>query len=156
MSAPYHDAESHRPHQDLSSVDAADADRLAQLGYTQGKRFGKARVIKVPISSNCAACDRRQISSEGMAYSRVLDLHSPLSPCAQGKKLSKLTGSSRVEEAIGSRAGRLCRITTLFSYGLATGGPGVMVNGWIFVSFFTMFVALSMAEITSAVPASGG
>ena len=40
-------------------------------------------------------------------------------------------------------------ITTLFSYGLNTGGPGVMSIGWIVVSFFTMFVALGMAEIVS-------
>jgi amino acid transporter len=42
-------------------------------------------------------------------------------------------------------------ITTLFSYGLNTGGPGVMSIGWIVVSFFTMFVALGMAEIVSAI-----
>ena len=46
--------------------------------------------------------------------------------------------------------------TTLFSYGLTTGGPGVMSIGWIVVSFFTFFVALGMAEITSAHPTSGG
>ncbi|WPH04208.1 Hypothetical protein R9X50_00709700 [Acrodontium crateriforme] len=47
-------------------------------------------------------------------------------------------------------------ITTLFEYGLTTGGPGVMSVGWICVNFFTMFVGLSMAEITSAHPTSGG
>ncbi|KAL8725615.1 MAG: hypothetical protein Q9166_007250 [cf. Caloplaca sp. 2 TL-2023] len=47
-------------------------------------------------------------------------------------------------------------ITTLFQYGLNTGGPGVMSVGWIIVSFFTMFVGLGMAEIVSAVPTSGG
>jgi amino acid transporter len=47
-------------------------------------------------------------------------------------------------------------ITTLFSYGLATGGPGVMSVGWIVVSIFTMFVALGMAEIVSAIPTAGG
>ena len=47
-------------------------------------------------------------------------------------------------------------ITTLFEYGLTTGGPGVMSIGWILVSFFTMFVALGMAEIVSAIPTSGG
>ena len=31
-----------------------------------------------------------------------------------------------------------------------------MVSGWIIVSFFTMFVGLSMAEIVSAIPTSGG
>ncbi|KAF2405063.1 APA family basic amino acid/polyamine antiporter [Trichodelitschia bisporula] len=47
-------------------------------------------------------------------------------------------------------------ITTLFSYGLATGGPGVMASGWLIVSFMTLFVGLSMAEIVSAIPTSGG
>lgn len=47
-------------------------------------------------------------------------------------------------------------ITTLFSYGLATGGPGVMSVGWILVSFFTLLVAIAMAEIVSAIPTSGG
>ncbi|KAM0749165.1 APA family basic amino acid/polyamine antiporter [Meredithblackwellia eburnea MCA 4105] len=47
-------------------------------------------------------------------------------------------------------------VTTLFLYGLTTGGPGVMASGWIIVSFFTMFVALAMAEIVSSIPTSGG
>jgi len=47
-------------------------------------------------------------------------------------------------------------VTTLFEYGLTTGGPGVMSIGWIVVSFFTMFVGLGMAEVTSAHPTSGG
>ena len=47
-------------------------------------------------------------------------------------------------------------ITTLFYYGLTTGGPGVMSVGWIIVSFFTMFVGLGMAEIVSAIPSAGG
>ncbi|KAI9794405.1 MAG: hypothetical protein M1816_005474 [Peltula sp. TS41687] len=47
-------------------------------------------------------------------------------------------------------------ITTLFQYGLTTGGPGVMSVGWIVVSFFTVFVGLSMAEVVSAIPNAGG
>ncbi|ORX49915.1 amino acid transporter [Hesseltinella vesiculosa] len=47
-------------------------------------------------------------------------------------------------------------LTSLFEYGLNTGGPVVMVWGWIVVSFFTLMVALSLAEITSAYPTSGG
>ncbi|KAH6612230.1 amino acid/polyamine transporter I [Chaetomium sp. MPI-SDFR-AT-0129] len=47
-------------------------------------------------------------------------------------------------------------ITTLFSYGLNTGGPAVMSIGWILVSFFTLLVAIAMAEIVSAIPTSGG
>ncbi|KIV78728.1 hypothetical protein PV11_06345 [Exophiala sideris] len=47
-------------------------------------------------------------------------------------------------------------VTTLFEYGLTTGGPGVMSAGWLIVSFFTMFVGLGMAEIVSAIPSAGG
>ncbi|KAI3333214.1 amino acid/polyamine transporter I [Ustulina deusta] len=47
-------------------------------------------------------------------------------------------------------------LTTLFQYGLNTGGPAVMSIGWIVVSFFTLMVALAMAEIVSAIPTSGG
>jgi len=47
-------------------------------------------------------------------------------------------------------------VTTLFEYGLTTGGPGVMSIGWVIVCFFTFFVGLGMAEVTSAHPTSGG
>ncbi|KAH6649413.1 amino acid/polyamine transporter I [Chaetomium tenue] len=47
-------------------------------------------------------------------------------------------------------------ISTLFSYGLNTGGPAVMSIGWIVVSFFTLLVAIAMAEVVSAIPTSGG
>ncbi|KAI0967129.1 amino acid/polyamine transporter I [Xylaria arbuscula] len=47
-------------------------------------------------------------------------------------------------------------LTTLFDYGLNTGGPAVMSIGWIVVAFFTLAVALAMAEIVSAIPTSGG
>uniref|UniRef100_A0A060TFK1 ARAD1D15884p n=1 Tax=Blastobotrys adeninivorans TaxID=409370 RepID=A0A060TFK1_BLAAD len=46
--------------------------------------------------------------------------------------------------------------TTLFGYGLTTGGPAIMSCGWLVVNFFTMFVGLAMAEIVSSVPTSGG
>ncbi|RDW58392.1 amino acid transporter-1 [Coleophoma crateriformis] len=47
-------------------------------------------------------------------------------------------------------------IATLFGYGFATGGPGTMAFSWLIVSFFSFLVALSMAEIVSALPTSGG
>ncbi|KAF8966775.1 APC amino acid permease [Flammula alnicola] len=47
-------------------------------------------------------------------------------------------------------------IPSLFLYGLNTGGPAVMVWGWIVVACFTMLVGLAMAEICSAHPTSGG
>ncbi|KAF7290835.1 Amino-acid permease BAT1 [Mycena indigotica] len=47
-------------------------------------------------------------------------------------------------------------IPSLFLYGLNTGGPAVMVWGWVVVSFFTSLVGLAMGEICSAHPTSGG
>lgn len=47
-------------------------------------------------------------------------------------------------------------ITTLFEYGLNTGGPAVMSIAWLVVSCFTLLVAIAMAEIVSAIPTSGG
>ncbi|KAH9914364.1 amino acid transporter [Epithele typhae] len=47
-------------------------------------------------------------------------------------------------------------IPSLFLFGLNTGGPAVMVWGWIVVAFFTTLVGLAMAEVCSAHPTSGG
>ncbi len=44
---------------------------------------------------------------------------------------------------------------TLYDYGLEMGGPAEMTFGWPIVTFFTMFVALSMAELASSLPTSG-
>src|SRR5256885_16721716 len=44
---------------------------------------------------------------------------------------------------------------TLYQHGLAMGGPAEMAFGWPLVAVFTMMVALSMAELASAVPTSG-
>lgn len=47
-------------------------------------------------------------------------------------------------------------ITTLYSQGLTFGGPVTMIYGWPIVGIFTFFVGLSLAEICSAYPTSGG
>src|SRR5215212_11072653 len=44
---------------------------------------------------------------------------------------------------------------TLYGHGLTMGGPAEMAFGWPLVTFFTMMVALSMAELASALPTSG-
>jgi len=46
-------------------------------------------------------------------------------------------------------------IALLIDFGLITGGPVVMIFGWILVSIFTMVVASSMAEICSTYPVTG-
>src|ERR1700688_5332572 len=45
---------------------------------------------------------------------------------------------------------------TLFDYGLSMGGPREMILGWPIATIGTFFVALSMAELCSALPTSGG
>jgi len=50
----------------------------------------------------------------------------------------------------------LTGITTLYSTGLNYGGPVSMTYGWFLAGFFTLFVGLSMAEICSSFPTSGG
>jgi amino acid transporter len=50
----------------------------------------------------------------------------------------------------------LTGVTTLYNTGLAFGGPATMTLGWFVAGAFTMAVGLSMAEICSAYPTSGG
>ncbi|KAI4313877.1 hypothetical protein L6164_026824 [Bauhinia variegata] len=50
----------------------------------------------------------------------------------------------------------LTGITTLYNSGLTFGGPVSVVYGWFIASAFTMVVGLSMAEICSSYPTSGG
>jgi amino acid transporter len=49
----------------------------------------------------------------------------------------------------------LTGVTQLYGYGLQHGGPVQMLAGWSGVAFFTMLVALSMAELASAYPTAG-
>ncbi|MGK4579646.1 amino acid permease [Kitasatospora sp. HPMI-4] len=44
---------------------------------------------------------------------------------------------------------------TLYGFGLVTGGPAVMLWGWLLVGLMVMTVGLSLAEVTSAYPTSG-
>lgn len=50
----------------------------------------------------------------------------------------------------------LTGVTTLYNNGLNFGGPVSVVYGWFIASAFTMLVGLSMAEICSSYPTSGG
>lgn len=50
----------------------------------------------------------------------------------------------------------LTGITTLYNTGLRFGGPISLVYGWLIAGVFTMFVGLSMGEICSSYPTSGG
>ena len=54
-----------------------------------------------------------------------------------------------------SCVGVISSSTVAFGYGLATGGPAVMVAGWVIGSFFTICVGCSLAEICSSYPKMG-
>ncbi|WP_434591996.1 amino acid permease [Streptomyces sp. A5-4] len=45
---------------------------------------------------------------------------------------------------------------TMYGYGMNTGGPAVIIWGWLFVGLMTLSVGLSMAEVCSAYPTSAG
>lgn len=47
-------------------------------------------------------------------------------------------------------------VFTLYDYGLQMGGPLEMTLGWPLVSLGSLFVGLSMGELCSAIPTSGG
>ncbi|MEE1829134.1 amino acid permease [Streptomyces sp. BE20] len=44
---------------------------------------------------------------------------------------------------------------TLFGFGLNTGGPAVMLWGWVGVGLMVVLVGMALAEVTSAYPTSG-
>jgi amino acid transporter len=44
---------------------------------------------------------------------------------------------------------------TLYGHGLSMGGPAEMAFGWPLVTFFTLAVAMSMAELASSLPTAG-
>ncbi|XP_059452028.1 amino-acid permease BAT1 homolog isoform X2 [Corylus avellana] len=50
----------------------------------------------------------------------------------------------------------LTGVTTLYNTGLNYGGPVSLTYGWLIAGSFTMLVGLSMAEICSSYPTSGG
>ncbi|PSR91123.1 Amino-acid permease [Actinidia chinensis var. chinensis] len=50
----------------------------------------------------------------------------------------------------------LTGLTTTFNTGLTYGGPLTMIWGWPIVGLLTLIVGLSMGEICSAYPTSGG
>ncbi|WP_370219875.1 amino acid permease [Kitasatospora sp. GAS1066B] len=44
---------------------------------------------------------------------------------------------------------------TLYGFGMTTGGPAVMLWGWVGVGFMVLLLGLAFAEVTSAYPTSG-
>ncbi|KAI0049724.1 amino acid transporter [Auriscalpium vulgare] len=52
--------------------------------------------------------------------------------------------------------GLLPSIASVLFYSIPNGGPAAMVWGWAVASIFILFVGMSMAELASAAPTSGG
>ncbi|KAF7795154.1 hypothetical protein EIP86_006302 [Pleurotus ostreatoroseus] len=52
--------------------------------------------------------------------------------------------------------GLLPSIASVLFYSVPNGGPSAMVWGWAVASIFILFVGMSMAELASAAPTSGG
>ncbi|KAF9947183.1 hypothetical protein BGZ70_002834, partial [Mortierella alpina] len=50
----------------------------------------------------------------------------------------------------------LSGLTPLYGDALQSGGPVAVIWGWLVVSFFTLMIGLSLAEICSAYPTTGG
>lgn len=46
-------------------------------------------------------------------------------------------------------------VSSIFSYGLATGGPTMIIWGWLFTFMMTMAIASNFAEICSVYPCAG-
>ena len=49
----------------------------------------------------------------------------------------------------------LSSISLLYGYGLQTGGPAVMMWGWLITSVMTICIGCSLAEICSTFPSAG-
>jgi amino acid transporter len=45
---------------------------------------------------------------------------------------------------------------TLYGVGFTNGGPAIIGIGWVMVTLFCLFMSASLAELTSAIPTSGG
>ena len=112
-------------------------DRLRQLGYKQelNRHLSYATLLFSPLSLVWwIHCTFSFLICLFIIYGRVISNFA-----FSFSIISVLTG-----------------VTTLYNTGLNYGGPVSFVYGWFIASGFTMIVALSMAEICSSYPTSGG
>lgn len=114
--------------------------RLRELGYKQELKRDLSYVATLPLS---------------------LSLSRPFSPFSwlTLNRFARATAACRVLSNFAfsfSIISVLTGITTLYNTGLSFGGPATMTFGWFVAGAFTMTVGLSMAEICSSFPTSGG
>lgn len=99
-----------------------------------------------------AAGDRGPDGHGGSGSTAVADR----APPSGGKKLLREMGGFENFAVSFSIISILTGAVLLYGYGLKLSGPIINTVGWPVVSVFTMAVAASMAEITSAWPTAGG
>ncbi|QCE08574.1 aquaporin rerated protein [Vigna unguiculata] len=101
------------------------------------------------LSSRVVAITKGDASSLDSGHARLLEL---------GYKQELKRGLSAISNFSLSFSviSVLTGVTTLYNTGLNYGGPVSMQYGWFIASAFTMLVALSMAEICSSYPTTGG
>ncbi|WVZ54609.1 hypothetical protein U9M48_005379 [Paspalum notatum var. saurae] len=124
---------------DPAAAGAADHARLRELGYKQEL---KRHLSYAPLSLS-ALLTLAGFDSIGFFFVRLTG----------GRWRHRVLSNFSISFSIISV---LTGVTTLYSTGLAFGGPAAMTLGWFLPGAFTMAVGLSMAEICSAFPTSGG
>ncbi|KAK3842105.1 MAG: APC amino acid permease [Linnemannia gamsii] len=92
-------------------------------------------------SSSGSLYDQDRIILERLGYKQSLD-----------RSLSAFSNFGVTFSCCSIMAG----LTPLYGDALQSGGPMTVIWGWLLVSFFTLMVGLSLAEICSAFPTSGG
>ncbi|KAL5553059.1 hypothetical protein UlMin_040460 [Ulmus minor] len=101
---------------------------------------------------------------EGLYHPLHADDGGP-SNCADDSRLNQLGYKQELRRSLSaisnfsvtfSIVSVLTGLSTTYSMGLTYGGPMTMVYGWPIVGLLTFIVGLSMAEICSAFPTSGG
>ncbi|KAG8639142.1 hypothetical protein MANES_14G107950v8 [Manihot esculenta] len=110
------------------------------LGNLQLEEVAAATAPYLPLGDG-DAIDSDNIRLEQLGYKQELS-----------RTLSAIANFSVTFSIISVMTG----LTTLYSTGLTFGGPLTMIYGWPIVGLLTLIVGLSMAEICSAYPTSGG
>lgn len=99
----------------------------------------KSSQIQEPVSAAPTGSDEQDLRHLGYAQQLIREFGGFSNFALSFSIISILTGA-----------------ITLFDYGLSMGGPREMFLGWPLVTLGTLMVVLSMAELCSAIPTSGG
>ncbi|MEU9405140.1 amino acid permease [Streptomyces sp. NPDC048281] len=102
--------------------------------------------MRIPSVSSRRAASRRQLRADhdvlaDLGYKTVLD-----------RRMSAFGNMAISFTVISILSGCM----TLYGFGLSTGGPAVIMWGWLGVGLMVLLLGMSLAEVTSAYPTSGG